>query len=95
MVATYARGRVNANLTGYFRGTALFEEPALGAGNGLFWNSGYANFGVNVNYELARGLTAYVNLRNAFNQHYEEVFGFPSPRLNFVTGLKWRSSRLQ
>ena len=38
---------------------------------------------------LGRGLTAYGNLRNALNQHYEEVFGYPSLRLNFVTGLKW------
>jgi hypothetical protein len=28
-------------------------------------------------------------LRNALNRRYEEVFGYPSPRLNFVAGLKW------
>jgi outer membrane receptor protein involved in Fe transport len=93
LVATFTRGRVAADITGYFRGRALFEEPAFGASNGLFWNPGYANFGINVNYTVARGVTAYANLRNALNQHYEEVFGFPSPRLNFVTGLKWTIGR--
>ncbi len=89
-VATLTRGRVAADITGYFRGRTLFEEPGYGASNGLFWNSGFANVGFNLNYLLSRGLTAYGNLRNALNRNYEEVFGFPSPRLNFVAGLKWR-----
>ncbi|HLK61838.1 MAG TPA: TonB-dependent receptor [Bryobacteraceae bacterium] len=93
LVATFTHGRVAADITGYFRGRALFEEPSFGASNGLFWNPGYANFGVNVNYTLARGLTVYGNLRNAFNQHYEEVFGFPSPRINFVAGMKWKIAK--
>ena len=95
LVATFTRGRVAADVTGYFRGRALFEEPYAGASNGLFWNPGYANFGINVNYTLSRGLTVYGNLRNALNQHYEEVFGFPSPRLNFIAGVKWRIAKQQ
>ncbi len=45
--------------------------------------------GVNLNVRLAAGLTAYGNLRNALNQSYEEVLGYPAPKLNFVAGLKW------
>jgi outer membrane cobalamin receptor len=89
LVATVTRGRASLDLTGYFRGRALFEEPTLGAAGGLFWDSGYCNLGIHVNYALGHGVTAYGNLRNALNQHYEEVFGYPSPRLNFVAGLKW------
>ena len=59
------------------------------ATNGLYQNPGYANVGININYALGRGLTAYGDLRNALNQHYEEVFGYPSLRLNFVAGMKW------
>ena len=92
-VATFTRGRFTADLTGYFRGRTLFEEPSFGASNGLFWNSGFANVGVNLNYALGHGVTAYGNLRNALNRHYEEIFGFPSPRLNFVAGMKWTISR--
>ena len=51
--------------------------------------------GVNVNYALGHGVTAYGNLRNAFNRDYEEIFGFPSPKLNFVAGLKWTIARAQ
>lgn len=93
VVATYTQGRLAANVTGYFRGKALFEEPSLGATNGLFWDPGFANVGINLNYALGRGVTAYGNLRNALDRHYEEIFGFPSPRLNFVAGMKWTISK--
>ena len=95
VVATFTRGRLSADLTGYFRGRVLSEEPNFGAGSGLFWNSGFANVGVNLNYGLGRGVTAYANLRNALNRQYEEVFGFPSPKLNFVAGMKWTIARSQ
>jgi outer membrane receptor protein involved in Fe transport len=92
-VATYTRGRVTVGVSGYFRGKTLYEEPSYGASNGLFWNPGFATVGVNLNYALGHGVTAYGNLRNALNRHYEEVFGFPSPRLNFVAGMKWTISK--
>jgi outer membrane receptor protein involved in Fe transport len=93
MVAAYTRGRVTAGVTGYFRGKTLYEEPTYGASDGLFWNPGFANVGVNLNFALGHGVTAYGSLRNALDWHYEEVFGYPSPRLNFVAGLKWKISR--
>ena len=95
VVATFTRGRLAADISGYFRGRTLYEEPYLGASNGLFWNPGFANAGVNLNYTIGRGVTAYGNLRNALNRQYEEVFGYPSPKLNFVAGLKWTIARTQ
>lgn len=92
MVATFSRGRISADVTGYFRGKVLDVEPNYGASAGLFYNPGFANFGVNVNYALSHGVTLYGNLRNALNWHYEEAFGFPSPLLNFVSGVKWNFS---
>ena len=92
MVATFSRGKLSANVTGYFRGMVLDVEPNYGAFAGLFNNPGFANFGLNVNYALPHGLTVYGNLRNALNWHYEEAFGFPSPLLNFVSGVKWTFS---
>jgi len=95
VAATFTRGQLSADLTGYFRGKTLYEEPAFGASNGLFWNPGYANIGLNLNYALAGGLTVYSSLRNALDRHYEEVFGFPSPRINFIAGFKWRLAKRQ
>jgi outer membrane receptor protein involved in Fe transport len=93
MAAAFARGRLSADVTGYFRGKVLDVEPNFGAFGGLFYNPGFANFGVNVNYALPRGVTLYGNLRNALDRHYEEALGFPSPLLNFVSGVKWTFSR--
>jgi outer membrane receptor protein involved in Fe transport len=93
IVAAYSRGRVTGNVTSYFRGKTLYEEPTYGATDGLFWNPGFVNVGVNLNIALAHGVTAYGSLRNALNWHYEEVYGYPSPRLNFVAGLKWKITK--
>jgi outer membrane cobalamin receptor len=95
MVATFSRGKFSADISGYFRGRELDVEPNFGPAYGLFYNPGYANIGLNVNYALGHGVTAYGNLRNGLNQHYEEAFGFPSPLLNFVSGLKWTFSPSQ
>jgi outer membrane receptor protein involved in Fe transport len=92
VTASFTRGKFSGGLSGYFRGSVLDVEPSLGASAGLFQNPGYANIGVNLNYAIGHGLTAYGNLRNALNQSYEEVFGYPSPRLNFVAGMKWTFS---
>jgi outer membrane cobalamin receptor len=90
---SYTHGRISANLLTFFRGESLDVEPSFGAFGGFFTNSGYTNLGVNLNYDVGHGLTLYGNLRNALNQHYEEIYGFPSLRLNFVAGIKWRLSR--
>jgi outer membrane cobalamin receptor len=92
MVATFSRGKISANVTGHFRGKDLDVEPNYGPSAGLFYNPGFADIGLNVNYALRRGVAVYGNLRNALNQHYEEAFGFPSPLLNFVSGVKWTFS---
>jgi outer membrane cobalamin receptor len=88
-VSTFSRGRVTANVTGYFRGSDLDVDPTYGASAGLYPSHGFFDMGINLNVRLAGGLTAYGNLRNALNQSYEEVLGYPAPKLNFVAGLKW------
>jgi outer membrane receptor protein involved in Fe transport len=93
LTASIRRGNASANLTGVFRGSVLDVEPTYGATAGLFRNPGYADVGIGLNYALGRGVTAYGNLRNALNRHYEEVFGYPSPLLNFVAGMKWQLSK--
>ena len=57
MVATFSRGKLSANVTGYFRGKDLDVEPNYGPAYGVFYNPGFANVGLNVNYELPRGVT--------------------------------------
>ncbi|MBI1786003.1 MAG: TonB-dependent receptor [Acidobacteria bacterium] len=91
--SSFLHKRLAANVVAYFRGQTLDTEPNFGASAGLYPNPGYANLGANLNYDLGSGVTLYGNLHNGLNRHYEEVFGYPSPRLNFVAGLKWRLAR--
>ncbi len=93
MVITAHKGRFDVNLTGYFRGQTLDVEPSYGASGGFYVNPGYQNIGLNVNYHLRSNLTAYVNLRNALNQRYEEIYGYPAPLLSAVVGVKWDLGR--
>jgi outer membrane receptor protein involved in Fe transport len=93
VVANYSHRNFSANVTGYFRGSTLDVEPNFGAFGGLYPNPGFGVVGLNVNYAISHGLTVYGNLRNALNRHYEEIFGFPSPLLNFVAGVKWSLPR--
>lgn len=92
-VATVRRGRANLSFIGYWRGHTLDVEPNYGAFAGLYKNPGYQNLGVNLNVPVRGNLSAYVNLRNALDQRYEEIFGFPAPLLNVVVGLKWNLAR--
>lgn len=92
-VSTFARGRLTANVTGYFRGSDLDVDPSLGASAGLFRAAGFADLGLNLNLRLADGLTAYGNLRNLLNRSYEEVLGYPALKLNFIVGMKYALAR--
>ena len=93
VVANFHYGKVDANVVGYFRGHDLDVEPNYGASAGLYWNPGFVNAGLNVNYRVRRNLTLYANLRNALDRRYEEIYGFPSPLLNVVAGVKWSLAR--
>jgi len=85
--------KVDVNLSGYFRGHDLDVEPNYGAFAGLFRAAGFVSTGINVNYRLRGNLTLYANLRNALDRHYEEIYGYPAPFLNVVTGVKWSLAR--
>ena len=89
LLATAHYGRVDANISGVFRGNDLDVEPNRGAFGGLFRAAGYTVMGLNINYRVRGNLTVYGNLRNALDRRYEEIFGFPAPRLNVVAGIKW------
>ncbi len=82
-------GRVSGDINGYIRGDDLDVEPNYGASAGFFNTPGYVNLGLNLNIRVKGGVTAFGTARNLLNQRYEELFGFPSPKLTFIGGLKW------
>ena len=86
---TWQQRRLLLNLNGYVRGAALEVEPNFGAFGGLFRNEGYVVANAGFSYRVAQGLEVYGRLNNLLNQKYEEVFGFPSLHLNFLSGVRF------
>ena len=97
---TWRHGRLTLNSDAYFRGEVLDLEPNLGPsactppplGPGLpclFKNKGYARADAGFAYRLPRGIEIYGRLSNFLNQKYEESFGYPALRLNFVAGVRF------
>ena len=41
-------------------------------------------------YNVTHHVTAYANVNNALNDHYNEVLGYPSLKASFRAGLRFR-----
>ncbi len=99
--ATWTKKRLMLNMNGTIRGAVLDVEPNDGTfacdtinpitGSPyqcLFRNPGYELLNAGFAYGLPKGIAIYGRLNNFLNQKYEEAFGFPSLRLNFMAGVK-------
>jgi outer membrane receptor protein involved in Fe transport len=92
--ATWTRKRLMLNLNGTIRGAVLDVEPNDGTFACelmlpcLFRDHGYELLNAGFAYRLPKDVEIYGRLNNFLNQRYEEAFGFPSLRLNFMAGFK-------
>ena len=92
--ATWTRNRLMLNINGTIRGAVLDIEPNDGAFACtlmlpcLFRNPGYELLNAGFSYRLPKGIQVFGRLNNFLDQKYEEAFGFPSLRLNFMAGIK-------
>jgi outer membrane receptor protein involved in Fe transport len=92
--ATWTKRRLMLNMNGTIRGAVLDVEPNDGTFACemklpcLFRNHGYELMNAGFAYQLPKGIEIYGRLNNFLNQRYEEAFGFPSLRLNFMAGFK-------
>ncbi len=92
---TWIRGRLMVNASGVIRGAVLDLEPndgnfacTLGL-QCVFRNKGYVLANGGFSYALPGGVEIYGRLNNFLNQKYEESFGFPALRVNFMSGIKF------
>jgi outer membrane receptor protein involved in Fe transport len=93
---TWTHKRLMLNSSASIRGAVLDLEPNLGsyACTGLslpclFWSKGYVDVNAGFAYQLPRGVQIYGHLNNLLNEKYEESFGYPALRLNFVSGIRF------
>ena len=101
--ATWTKKRLMLNMNGTIRGAVLDVEPNDGTFacelinpvtmlpfQCLFRNHGYELTNAGFAFQLPKGIEIYGRLNNFLNQKYEEAFGFPSLRLNFMAGFKFQ-----
>jgi vitamin B12 transporter len=92
---TWRHGRLMLNSNAYFRGSILDLEPNDGTYACelglpcLFTNGGYDLVNGGFSYQLPKGLEIYGTLYNLLNQSYEESFGYPALKLNFMAGVRF------
>lgn len=55
----------------------------------IYYAAGYARVDMGGWYSFARHITAYANLNNAFNNHYNEVLGYPALGINVRAGMRF------
>jgi outer membrane cobalamin receptor len=87
MLLGYLGARWGANLGGSFLGRRPDNDF-----DGLNINhaAGYALVNVGGWYAITSHITAYANVDNALDRHYNEVLGYPSLGANFRAGFRFR-----
>ncbi|MGA9884351.1 MAG: TonB-dependent receptor [Candidatus Acidiferrales bacterium] len=92
--ATWTHGRLMLNSNASIRGADLDLEPNYGSYACeinlpcLFWSGSYVDVNAGFAYRLPKGVEIYGHVNNLLNEHYEESFGYPALRLNFVSGIR-------
>jgi vitamin B12 transporter len=82
---------VSANLAYYFVGDRDDLDPVTST---IENHDAYNRFDLTMTYDagipwrLIRDEQVYARVQNLLDRHYQEVFGFPSPPVNFVAGVK-------
>lgn len=84
---SYLGTRWGANLGGSFVGRRADSDFD---GLGIEHAAGYARVDLGGWYALTSRVSAYANIQNALNDHYNEVLGYPALSANFRAGLRFR-----
>jgi len=87
---TYTRSRFGALLGVVAVGRRPDSDFLFGYIPPIYYAAGYARVDLGGWYNLTHHITAYANVGNALNDHYNEVLGYPALKANFRAGLRFR-----
>ncbi len=90
VLLNYSGRRWGGNLGGSFVGRRFDSDFLFGMVPPQDHTPGYARIDVGTWYALNRYATAYINVENALDRHYEEVSGYPALKANFRAGMRFR-----
>jgi outer membrane cobalamin receptor len=86
-ILSYLGTRWGVNLGGSFVGRRPDSDFD---GFGIDHAAGYARVDLGAWYAINSRITAYANVSNALNDHYNEVVGYPALTANFRAGMRFR-----
>jgi vitamin B12 transporter len=89
VLMTYLGSRWGANLGGSFVGRRA-DSDFLNLGFNITHAAGYARVDLGGWYAINSRITAYANVENALNDHFNEVVGYPALTANFRAGVRFR-----
>ena len=78
LLLTYTRSRWGASVGAVAVGRRPDSDFLFGVIPPIYYAAGYARVDLGGWYNFTRHITAYANLGNAFNNHYNEVLGYPA-----------------
>ena len=90
LLLTYTRPRWGATTGVVAVGQRPDSDFLFGYIPPIYYAAGFATVDMGGWLTINRHLTAYANLDNAFNEHYNVVLGYPALGLNFRGGLRFR-----
>jgi outer membrane cobalamin receptor len=90
LLVTYTRPRFGATVGTVAVGRRPDSDFLFGLIPPIYYAAGYARVDIGGWYNLTRHVTMYANLNNGFNNHYNEVLGYPALKANFRAGLRFR-----
>jgi outer membrane cobalamin receptor len=89
LLVVYAARRWGGNVGGTFLSRRT-DSDFLGLLPPVKYAAGYARFDIGTWRAITNRVTAYVNVENLLNRHYEEAAGYPALRANFRAGMRFR-----
>jgi vitamin B12 transporter len=90
LLFNYLGSRWGANLRGTFVGRRLDSDFLFDPDFHVTHAAGYARVDLGGWYAITSRITAYANVENALNDHYNEVVGYPALSANFRAGMRFR-----
>ncbi len=92
VLLTYLGSSWGANLGGSFVGRRADSDffGLMVGGQPITHAAGYARVDLGGWYAINSRITAYANVENALNDHYNEVVGYPALTANFRAGVRFR-----
>ncbi len=90
VLVAYTRHRFGASIGAFAVGRRPDSDFLFGLIPPIYYAAGYARLDLGGWFNINRYVTAYANVNNALNNHYNEVLGYPALKANFRAGLRFR-----